>query len=91
MTRTSSARQLGRNPFALLPILKEASVPVSPKYTLEVSLHGAPGDIAIWLSWEPYPPSEAEESALSERISEALEPLFHEAYIRAGFFKGDAP
>lgn len=90
MTRTKSARQVGRNPFARLPILKEARVPVSPKYTLELALHDAGGDIAVWLGWEPYPPSKAEENALAERIDEALEPFFNEAYTRAGLLEGDA-
>jgi hypothetical protein len=90
MTRTKSARQVGRNPFARLPILKEARVPISPKYTIELALHDADGDIAVWLGWEPYPPSETEQNALSERIDEALAPFFQEACTRVRFLEGGA-
>jgi len=90
MTRTTSARQVGRNPFAGLPILKEASVPVSPKYTMKLALHDAGGDVALWCGWEPNPPSKAEEDALSEQIDEVLEPFFLEACTRAGLLKGGA-
>ena len=84
MTRPKSVRQAGRNPFAHLPVLQEASVRVSPKYVLEIGLYDVDGDTALWLGWEPHPPSPAEENALSARIDAALVPFFHEAFIRLG-------
>lgn len=66
-----------RNPFAGLPVVKEARVAVSEKYTLELTLHEVPsGNNALWIGWDPYPPSEAEEEAIGDRIDAALAPFF---------------
>ena len=90
MTRPKSVRQVGRNPFARLPVLNEARVPLSPKYALEMAIYDAGGNTALWLGWDPHPPSQAEEDELSDRIDEALAPFFHEAYARAGLLERGA-
>lgn len=63
---------------------------MSPKYTLELALYDVDNGLAFWLGWEPYSPSEAEETELSEKIGEAIEQLFSEAYNPIGALKGDA-
>lgn len=90
MTPPKSVRQVGRNPFALCPVLKEARIELSPKYALELALHDVAGDTALWCGWDPHPPSQAEENELSDRIDEALAPFFHEAGIRTGLLNREA-
>lgn len=90
MTRPKSVRQAGRNPFARLPVLKEARVPLSSQYALELAIYDTGGNTALWLAWDPHPPSQAEEGELSDRIDEALAPFLHEAYTRAGLLDGGA-
>jgi len=88
MTRPKHLRQeakRAKNPFAGLPVLKEARVPLSPSYTLELTLHEAPdGNTALWCGWDPHPPGQAEEDALSDRIDAALAPFLEFAFSRFG-------
>lgn len=74
-----------RNPFSGFPVLKEARVAVSEKYTLELMLHEVPsGDKALWSNWEPHPPTEAEEKAFVGRIDAALEPFLDLVFSQPG-------
>ena len=71
------------NPFAALPVIMEARTPVSEKYTLELTLHEVPsGDCALWIGWDPHPPSMAEELAFEHRIDAALAPFFDVGFGR---------
>lgn len=74
-----------KNPFAGFPIVQEARVAVSNKYTLELTLHEVPsGDNALWIGWDPHPPTEAEEDEFGDRIDAALAPFFDLAFSQSG-------
>ena len=84
MTRPKRVRQAAKNPFAGFPVLKNARVPLSPKYAVEVTLYNAGGPLVLSCIWDPHLPSQAEKDALSDRLDEELAPFYEVALIQSG-------
>lgn len=88
MTRPKRVRRASKrakqDPFAAYPIVAQARVPLSPKYTVEIKLHDADGVYVAACAWDPHLPSQAEKNALQDRLDEELEPFLALALRRAG-------